>query len=285
MENTGYDDGREVENDTKFENSGQTLGSVRDNSISIPSAATGTSNLAFEPDEGCDAPTRPSSPRFHRSDHISLNIPPDIKTDKFQVERRLSSADKRRISDAFSDYGEEKCKPTKVVAKPTIGVLQLFQFTTFKERVLLCIGVLAALVTTLCMPVMIILFGNVTKEFVNNAIYSAKQKETLFPDGVDGMNGTQSSNDEHTDETLVDHLIYFSVGTALFWLVQIFCTYVYVASFNIVGERQTHRIRTLLLRVTLSQEMSWFDTRASNDFASKTSECEVRTFANMIKCD
>ncbi|CAG0881352.1 unnamed protein product [Darwinula stevensoni] len=174
-----------------------------------------------------------------------------------------------------------------------------FRFAQTKERVGILCGVLAAIVAGLCMPAMIILFGRVTNSMVYNeaGIKSSIQviNETCF-------NGTLLESNESSDpmalcnqmnifkdclkdepntlEFITDvcemdfeeEMEIFGIGTAAIGAVQLLMGYIFVSSLNYAAENQVYRIRSLFLKGILRQDIGWYDTRQTGDFASRVTE-------------
>ncbi|XP_054157708.1 ATP-dependent translocase ABCB1-like [Oppia nitens] len=54
------------------------------------------------------------------------------------------------------------------------------------------------------------------------------------------------------------------IGVAFF-----VCSYIQIATFSTAADNQTHRMRILFFKSILKQDITWFDTKTSGDFASK----------------
>ena len=104
-------------------------------------------------------------------------------------------------------------------------------------------------------PALTILFGNVLQSFTDeevaesSGITDADSKRKLR-DGTDAF-GWQLS----------------LLGVGI-WIL----SYFFVGCLNYAAENQVHRIRTEFLKAVLRQDVGWYDTNTSTDFASKMTE-------------
>ncbi|QQP35300.1 p-glycoprotein, partial [Caligus rogercresseyi] len=58
-------------------------------------------------------------------------------------------------------------------------------------------------------------------------------------------------------------------GTAIIGLINFITSYIFVTSLNYTAERQVYRIRKDFFRALLHQDIGWFDTHETGDFATK----------------
>ncbi|CAG2172379.1 unnamed protein product, partial [Oppiella nova] len=92
---------------------------------------------------------------------------------------------------------------------------------------------------------------------LDNQTFADRLNETVFQH-------KRSFADRFTDES--DYWSFLMLGVSAAFLV---CGYVLVATFSTAARNQTHRIRVLFFEAVLRQDITWFDTKASDDFASK----------------
>lgn len=168
---------------------------------------------------------------------------------------------------------------------PPVPVFELFKYSTVKERVLMVIGFLAAVSSGVCLPALFILFGDITNAFVYNGFLSSINNETL-PDVIDdfagmGVNISENATVEEVVEYLSVYLgiedfftevVRFGVGTFAIGGIQMVMGYIFVTTMNYAAEGQVFRLRGRFLESILRQEIGWFDTHQTNDFASRVTE-------------
>ena len=64
----------------------------------------------------------------------------------------------------------------------------------------------------------------------------------------------------------------FGGGCALIGLVMWILSYLFVTCLNYAAESQVFRIRNLFFRGILRQDVGWYDTNQTGDFASRMTE-------------
>ncbi|XP_029444907.1 multidrug resistance protein 1A-like [Rhinatrema bivittatum] len=132
-----------------------------------------------------------------------------------------------------------------------VGILELFAYADCLDIVLMIMGLLCAAANGVGLPLMIIVFGEMTDSFV-----------------LSGVNGNQSFNasnfsfgcvrDLHIDiEAEMTRFAYYYVGIGFAVLV---LSTAQVWTFLVAATRQTKRIRHKFFSAVLHQEMAWFDT-------------------------
>uniref|UniRef100_A0A8C2J183 ABC-type xenobiotic transporter n=1 Tax=Cyprinus carpio TaxID=7962 RepID=A0A8C2J183_CYPCA len=136
---------------------------------------------------------------------------------------------------------EKKSKKKKEPVK-TVGFFQLFRYATCLEVLLMLIGLLCAAAHGIALPLMCVVFGQMTDSFVLSG-----QKGNLT--GI-----FNSTIKKHPFKHV--HAYYFvAIGAA----VLILGTF-QVMLFLLTAAKQTKRIREKYFHAILHQQMSWFDT-------------------------
>uniref|UniRef100_A0A9J8BFU2 ATP-binding cassette sub-family B member 5 n=1 Tax=Cyprinus carpio carpio TaxID=630221 RepID=A0A9J8BFU2_CYPCA len=137
---------------------------------------------------------------------------------------------------------EKKSKKKKEPVK-TVGFFQLFRYATCLEVLLMLIGLLCAAAHGIALPLMCVVFGQMTDSFVLSG-----QKGNLT--GI-----FNSTIKKHPFKHVSRHAYYFvAIGAA----VLILGTF-QVMLFLLTAAKQTKRIREKYFHAILHQQMSWFD--------------------------
>uniref|UniRef100_A0A8C7LL75 ATP-binding cassette sub-family B member 5 n=1 Tax=Oncorhynchus kisutch TaxID=8019 RepID=A0A8C7LL75_ONCKI len=142
--------------------------------------------------------------------------------------------------------GRKKKEPAKAV-----GFFQLFRYATGCEVLLMIIGLLCAALHGIALPLMCVVFGQMTDSFVQSGqqlnltgTYSSVGKTRYLSAFEQGM------------VVGVRHAYYFiGIGCAVFLLGTF-----QVMLFLLTATKQTKRIREKYFHAILHQQMSWFDT-------------------------
>uniref|UniRef100_A0A4W5MYK7 ABC-type xenobiotic transporter n=1 Tax=Hucho hucho TaxID=62062 RepID=A0A4W5MYK7_9TELE len=170
--------------------------------------------------------------------------------------------------------GRKKKEPAKAV-----GFFQLFRYATGCEVLLMIIGLLCAALHGIALPLMCVVFGQMTDSFVQSGqqlnltgTYSARQivnidywycHFSIANFTVEEINALLNSTDGCIQIPGVDiealmtrHAYYFiGIGCAVFLLGTF-----QVMLFLLTATKQTKRIREKYFHAILHQQMSWFDT-------------------------
>ncbi|KAI0673480.1 multidrug resistance protein 1 [Trametes maxima] len=155
-----------------------------------------------------------------------------------------------------------------VVAKTPpqpVSILQLFRYSTRTEIVLDLVGVLAAVSAGAAQPLMSLLFGRLTQDFVNFGVTLAMARDASNPEAQAAAQAQLPSAQaafKHAAALNASYLVYIGVGMFV-------CTYVYMAVWVYTGEANARRIREKYLRAVLRQEIAYFDDVGAGEIATR----------------
>ncbi|XP_062084186.1 ABC transporter B family member 4-like [Humulus lupulus] len=135
-------------------------------------------------------------------------------------------------TNGFVQVSEEETKEDNKKTK-TVAFHKLFSFADSIDVYLMIIGTLGAIGNGLCMPIMTILFGQLTDAFGNN---SQNNKHTIV----------------HDVSKVSLKFVYLAMGAGVAAFLQVAC-------WMATGERQAARIRSLYLKTILRQDIAFFD--------------------------
>ncbi|RWS03142.1 ABC transporter: subfamily ABCB/MDR-like protein, partial [Dinothrombium tinctorium] len=156
---------------------------------------------------------------------------------------------------------DEENNEAKEEQREAVSILEIFQFATIKDKTLILIGLITSISMGLSFPIMNIFFGNLVDSFViyQRALNAKQANRTNFYN-----NSNADFEKEFRDDIMKNSLALFGSGIVVFLI-----SYVMVLCFGLSAKNQTQRIRLNFFKSVLKQDMSWFDTRGSKDFASK----------------
>ncbi|GCC21007.1 hypothetical protein chiPu_0000170 [Chiloscyllium punctatum] len=173
----------------------------------------------------------------------------------------------KREDDVLTDGKVEKDSKTKEKEKKPkmVSPLALFRFASCADKLLMVLGSVAALIHGAGMPLMVIVFGQMTDSFVHHEI---AQNLSAFGDQYVQV----SSNASETLEEQMTRFSYYYVGLGAAVLV---AAYIQVSFWSLTAARQTQKIRKTFFHSLLRQEIGWFDviqigelnTRLTDDIA------------------
>ncbi|XP_059085284.1 ATP-dependent translocase ABCB1-like isoform X2 [Tigriopus californicus] len=182
----------------------------------------------------------------------------------------------------IEDKVKQEKKKDEEPSLPPVAIHRLFRFASSRDLFLIFLAIIAAIIGGCSMPVMIILFGDLANTFVQNDL-NVSQICVGIPfccDNTPAIN-LDLPNCNVTEEDLgnffinmnfLDQITKFAQGTALIGLVNFVMSYIFVTCLNHAAECQVFKIRGLFLKAILRQDIGWYDTHQTGDFASRMTE-------------
>ncbi|XP_065609379.1 ATP-binding cassette sub-family B member 5 [Cyrtonyx montezumae] len=174
---------------------------------------------------------------------LSETEPASMEYDKppFQHEKNLEQ----------SDHLKTKKKKKNKSEKKVVGIFELFRYADWVEILLMVVGLIAAAANGTGLPLMIIIFGDMTNVFVLSGVNSSMSEDT-------SVNNSSCQPTPGVDiEAEMARFAYYYVGIGFAVLI---LSTVQVWTFLIAATRQTSRIRRKFFFAVLHQEMAWFDS-------------------------
>ncbi|XP_063290789.1 ATP-dependent translocase ABCB1-like [Pelobates fuscus] len=146
-----------------------------------------------------------------------------------------------------------------------VGYFELFCFADKWDILLMVLGLLCALASGTGLPIMIIVFGEMTDAFVKSGI----------PANVSQLNMTMATSTDCSKAGDIDieaemtkySYYYIGIGAAVFVL-----SVGQIWTFLLSATRQSHRIRQKFFKAVLHQEMSWFDANQIGTLNNRLTE-------------
>ncbi|KAI0267305.1 P-loop containing nucleoside triphosphate hydrolase protein [Gloeopeniophorella convolvens] len=141
-----------------------------------------------------------------------------------------------------------------------VSFTSLFRFTTRKELILNGLGLVAAATAGAGQPLMSLLFGNLTQDFVNfsNSIKNAQPGDPTSSAEIDEA----AKKFRHVAANDASYLTY--IGVAMF-----VCTYIYMNIWVYTAEAAAKRVRERYLRAILRQDIAFFDKVGAGEVATR----------------
>ncbi|KAH9038538.1 P-loop containing nucleoside triphosphate hydrolase protein [Lactarius pseudohatsudake] len=165
----------------------------------------------------------------------------------------LSSAEKRTSSDL------RVSAPVEDTHKP-VSLFGLFRFSTRSELILNAIGLVAAVVAGAAQPLMSLLFGNLTQDFVDFAS-ALNNLDPNDPGSTARLDQTASSFRRVAAQD-ASYLTYIGVGLFV-------STYIYMYIWVYTGEVAAKRIRERYLKAVLRQDIAFFDNVGAGEITTR----------------
>ncbi|XP_067147710.1 ATP-binding cassette sub-family B member 5 isoform X1 [Apteryx mantelli] len=161
----------------------------------------------------------------------------------FQHDENLQQSDQLKT--------KKKKKENEKSERKVVGIFELFCYADWVDILLMIVGLIAAAANGTGLPLMIVVFGDMTNSFVLSGLQSSASENT-------SVNGSSCPSIPGVDiEVEMAKFAYYYVGIGCAVLI---LSTIQVWTFLIAATRQTARIRQKFFFAVLHQEMAWFDT-------------------------
>ncbi|KAG9485029.1 hypothetical protein GDO78_008248, partial [Eleutherodactylus coqui] len=151
----------------------------------------------------------------------------------------------------------KKKKDKKKKAKSTesmVGFFELFRYADCLDILLMIVGMVCALAAGTGLPIMIIVFGEMTDAFVQSGVTKNENGSNISV--VEGECNQKFMGNIDIEAEMTRYSYYYvGIGCAVFVL-----SLFQIWTFLLSAARQTHRIRQLFFKAVLHQDMAWFDS-------------------------
>ncbi|KIJ64522.1 hypothetical protein HYDPIDRAFT_89952 [Hydnomerulius pinastri MD-312] len=187
-----------------------------------------------------------------------------------QVQKEKGGFFSRKKKPASEEKSEDAAVDTKPAEPsiPPIAFTELFRYSTRFELFIDAIGLVAAAAAGAAQPLMSLLFGNLTQDFVSfgNAelSYFADLQEGNATKTAAALQTLQSAavGFRHSAAEDASYLVYIGVGMFV-------CTYTYMYIWVYTGEINAKRIRERYLQAVLRQDIAYFDNVGAGEVATR----------------
>ncbi|ULT92827.1 hypothetical protein L3Y34_010131 [Caenorhabditis briggsae] len=159
---------------------------------------------------------------------------------------------KKKKDDSSSEGSEKK---EEAPPPPKISIFQLFRYTSTMDRIMLIVGILVSCATGLGLPLMSIIMGNVSQNFVEIG--------TILMNSTDPA-VIKKAKDDFSHDVIQNCLQYVYLGAGIFaaGMIQASC-------FLIICENLSNRFRREFFYSVMRHEIAWYDKNTSGTLSNK----------------
>ncbi|XP_052575722.1 ATP-dependent translocase ABCB1 isoform X1 [Peromyscus californicus insignis] len=145
----------------------------------------------------------------------------------------------------FSKMGK-KSKKEKKEKKPVVSVFTMFRYASWLDKLYMLVGTLAAIIHGIALPLMMLVFGDMTDSFANAGNFLPNTtNETEY---ISNMTG-------NLEEEMTTYAYYYTgIGAGV-----LIVAYIQVSFWCMAAGRQIHKIRQKFFHAIMNQEIGWFD--------------------------
>ncbi|XP_048117280.1 ATP-binding cassette, sub-family B (MDR/TAP), member 4 isoform X1 [Alosa alosa] len=161
--------------------------------------------------------------------------------------------------DQNGDIGSEK-KEEKPEKMEMVGSFEIFRFANGVDVLLMIAATIMAMVNGAILPLMMIVFGDMTDSFMGDALSNITNitgdPDLALPPG------------ETLGEQMTRHAIYYSImGGAV-----LIAAYMQVAFWTLAAGRQVKRLRKKFFHAIIQQEIGWFDINETGQLNTRLAD-------------
>ncbi|XP_073533909.1 ATP-binding cassette sub-family B member 5-like isoform X5 [Phyllobates terribilis] len=177
----------------------------------------------------------------------------DIKEGDTEI-NNIEPTTESLLDESQKQNEQENEKDENKVKAKTVGPIKIFRYADGLDVLYMIIGSLGALCNGICLPIMHIVFGEMTDSFLCH------------------NSSTQNSSNCEQFKPIEEQMTLFSLYYAGIGAAVIICGYVQVSFWVLAAARQTRRMRQTFFHSVLSKDMSWFDVTKSGELNSHLTE-------------
>lgn len=145
----------------------------------------------------------------------------------------------------FSKMGK-KSKKEKKEKKPVVSVFTMFRYAGWLDKLYMLVGTLAAIIHGIALPLMMLVFGDMTDSFANVG---------NFLSNTTNLTGYPSNMTGNLEEEMTTYAYYYTgIGAGV-----LIVAYIQVSFWCMAAGRQIHKIRQKFFHAIMNQEIGWFD--------------------------
>nr|XP_057939637.1 ATP-dependent translocase ABCB1-like isoform X2 [Doryrhamphus excisus] len=169
------------------------------------------------------------------------------------------------LGDLKNEADDGKKKKEKTPKLPKVGPIKVFKFADWKDVVLMVFGTLMSVAHGSIMPLMSIVFGEMTDGFTQHLLH---QNNASDASDISDANSTFMILNNTFQEEMTTLAVCYSVMGA-FVLV---AAYMQVAFFTLSAGRQVLRIRKRFFHSVMRQDIGWFDVNDTGELNTRLIE-------------
>ncbi|XP_069392955.1 ATP-dependent translocase ABCB1 isoform X2 [Paralichthys olivaceus] len=175
-------------------------------------------------------------------------------------EKKKQSADKHQQNgDLSKDDKDNKKKKEKEPKLPMVGPIAVFRFADSLDIFMILCGTVMAMANGVVLPLMFIVFGDMTDSMVNFPSGGYENITATFP------NFTIIQQNNTLQEDMNVYAIYYSIMGA----TVLVAAYLQVSLWTMAAGRQVKRIRKLFFHRIMQQDIGWFDVNETGELNTR----------------
>ncbi|XP_056308710.1 ATP-dependent translocase ABCB1-like [Danio aesculapii] len=175
---------------------------------------------------------------------------------------KVSSDKKEENGDVSGEKNGKEEKEEKEKLE-MVGPIELFRYADSIDILLMMLGLIMSMANGAVLPLMVIVFGDMTDSFVDDTLLDNLKNITLPPN----FTFPQTSNIT-LGEKMTTHAIYYSI----MGFVVLVAAYMQVAFWTLAAGRQVKKLRTTFFHSIMKQEIGWFDVNETGQLNTRLTD-------------
>ncbi|CAL2047788.1 unnamed protein product [Caenorhabditis brenneri] len=159
---------------------------------------------------------------------------------------------KKKKDDSSSEGSQKK---DETPPPPKISIFQLFRYTSTVDRIMLIVGIIVSCATGLGLPLMSIIMGNVSQNFVTIG--------TILMNSTDPV-VLKKAKDDFSHDVIQNCLQYVYLGAGIFA-----AGFIQASCFLVICENLSNRFRREFFYSVMRHEIAWYDKNTSGTLSNK----------------
>ncbi|KAK5862309.1 hypothetical protein PBY51_017719 [Eleginops maclovinus] len=174
-------------------------------------------------------------------------------------EAEMMDAPKYQQNGDLSEGKKKGKKKEKEPKLPMVGPIGVFRFASGVDILLIVTGTLCAMVHGVILPLMCIVFGDMTDSFINDS-------------AMNQYNGSIPNATMPRNSTLQQEMMGFAINYSILGCIVLLVAYGQVAFWTLAAGRQATRIRKLFFHHIMQQEIGWFDVTETGELNTRLTD-------------
>lgn len=175
---------------------------------------------------------------------------------------KVSSDKKEENGDVSGEKNGKEEKEEKEKLE-MVGPIELFRYADSIDILLMMLGLIMSMANGAVLPLMVIVFGDMTDSFVDDTLLDNLKNITLPPN----FTFPETSNIT-LGEKMTTHAIYYSI----MGFVVLVAAYMQVAFWTLAAGRQVKKLRKIFFHSIMKQEIGWFDVNETGQLNTRLTD-------------
>ncbi|XP_030604928.1 ATP-dependent translocase ABCB1 [Archocentrus centrarchus] len=182
-----------------------------------------------------------------------------MKKDKMEMRSTAKPQQNGNSGEIQNDVEEgEKKKKEKPQKMPMVSPIRVFRFADRWDVLMIAVGTLMAMANGVVLPLMCIVFGDMTDSFISNAAI--------------GLGNASFPNVTQINNTLEEDMTGYAIQFSILGAVVVVAAYLQVSLWTLAAGRQVKRIRSLFFHQIMRQDIGWFDINETGELNTRLTD-------------